>query len=380
MDKVMPGGDHCRLPVPPTPGDLRAYFANRADVLVVGGEYPGVRVRQRKPPTASAEVPVRHAVRLRNILRMKIDSARHNDNNRRLSATIEIGNMASRTVLFIGYDGVGLLDLTGPFTVFWSASLFLTQRGEVPYDRRVATVKGGPVATADGITFLAEALSNFDDVPIDTLVVPGALDLSGAMQDPALIDWIARNAPRARRVCSVCTGTFVLAQAGLLEGKRVVTHWQGTEALRRQFPNLTVLPDAMFVRDDPVWSSAGVSAGIDLALALVQEDCGREIAMSVARQLVVYIRRPGGQTQFSELLQPTAKDGEPFAELHDWLATHLHDETLSVESLARRACCYGDFAMNTVELLTALLIGLALMLLVFGVLPRIAMLLGQMLG
>src|SRR4051795_6652354 len=109
--------------------------------------------------------------------RMMIDSARHNDNNRGLSATIEIVNMASRTVLFIGYDGVGLLDLTGPFTVFWSASWFLTQRGEPPYERRVATVTGGPVATADGITLMAEPLSNFDSTPIDTLVVPGALDL-----------------------------------------------------------------------------------------------------------------------------------------------------------------------------------------------------------
>ena len=269
---------------------------------------------------------------------MMIDSARHNDNNRDLSATIEIVNMASRNVLFIGYDGVGLLDLTGPFTVFWSASWFLSQRGEAPYERRVATVNGGPVATADGITFMAEPLAKFDDTPIDTLIVPGALDLSGAMQDPALIDWIARNAPRARRVCSVCTGTFVLAQAGLLDGKRVVTHWQAAETLRRQFPKLDVHADAMFVRDDPVWSSAGVSAGIDLALALVQDDCGRDIAMSVARQLVVYMKRPGGQTQFSELLQAQAKGGEPFAELHDWLSMHLHDETLSVESLARRAC------------------------------------------
>jgi transcriptional regulator GlxA family with amidase domain len=185
---------------------------------------------------------------------------------------------------------------------------------------------------------MAEPLASFDDAPLDTLIVPGALDLTGAMQDPALIEWIARNAPRARRVCSVCTGTFVLAQAGLLDGKRVVTHWQATETLRKQYPNLHVQPDAMFVRDDPVWSSAGVSAGIDLSLALVQDDCGRDVAMSVARQLVVYMKRPGGQTQFSELLRAQAKAGEPFAELHDWLSTHLHDETLSVESLARRAC------------------------------------------
>jgi len=248
-------------------------------------------------------------------------------------------HMASRTVLFVGYDGVGLLDLTGPFTVFWSASWFLAQRGEPVYERRVATVSGGPVNTADGITLVAEPLSNFDDAPIDTLVVPGALDLSGAMKDRTLVEWLAANAPRARRICTVCTGSFVLAEAGLLDGKRVVTHWQAAESLAAQYPSLKVEPDAFFVRDDPVWSSAGVSAGIDLALALVQDDCGREVAMSVARQLVVYMKRPGGQTQFSELLVNTGSNGsEPFAELHDWLTNHLHDETLSVEALARRAC------------------------------------------
>ncbi len=252
--------------------------------------------------------------------------------------TPENVHMTTRTVLFVGYDGVGLLDLTGPFTVFWSASWFLSQRGEVPYERRVATVTGGPVNTADGMTLVAEPLSHFDDAPIDTLIVPGALDPSGATRDRALIDWLAKHAPRARRICSVCTGTFVLAEAGLLDGKRVVTHWQAADQLRTDFPNLKVEPDAFFVRDDPVWTSAGVSAGIDLALALVQDDCGRDVAMSVARQLVVYMRRPGGQTQFSELLNARPRNAEAFAELHDWLSTHLHDETLSVETLARRAC------------------------------------------
>jgi transcriptional regulator GlxA family with amidase domain len=268
---------------------------------------------------------------------MMIDSAHHNDNNPSFTATRNV-LMTARTVLFVGYEGVGLLDLTGPFTVFWSASWFLSRRGEPAYDRRVATVNGGPMRTADGITIMAEPLSAFDDVPIDTLVVPGALDLTGAMQNPELIEWIATHAPRARRICSVCTGTFVLAAAGLLDGKRVVTHWTSAGDLASQFPNLKVEPDAIFVRDDPVWSSAGVSAGIDLALALVQDDCGRQVAMSVARQLVVYMKRPGGQTQFSELLQAQSTTAEPFAELHDWLTNHLHDETLSVETLARHAC------------------------------------------
>jgi transcriptional regulator GlxA family with amidase domain len=244
----------------------------------------------------------------------------------------------SRIVLFIAYPGVGLLDLTGPFTVFWSASCFLNQRGDRPYDRRVATVHGGPVETTDGLTVMAELLSSFDDAEIDTIVVPGALDLTAALDDRELIGWIATHAPRARRICSVCTGTFLLAEAGLLDGRRVVTHWRAGAALRARYPTLKLEPDAIFVRDDPMWSSAGVSAGIDLALALVEDDCGREIAISVARQLVVYLKRPGGQSQFSELLQVQAGTDGVFADLHDWLTKHLDDETLSVETLARRAC------------------------------------------
>jgi transcriptional regulator GlxA family with amidase domain len=136
----------------------------------------------------------------------------------------------------------------------------------------------------------------------------------------------------------VCTGAFLLAEAGLLNGKRVVTHWQAVESLRAQYPAIHVEADAIFVNDGQVWSSAGISAGIDLALALVQEDCGREIAMSVARQLVVYMKRPGGQTQFSELLNMHTNDNGAFAELHDWLTQHLDDASLSVETLARRVC------------------------------------------
>jgi transcriptional regulator GlxA family with amidase domain len=244
----------------------------------------------------------------------------------------------SRIVLFIAYPGVGLLDLTGPYTVFWSASWFLAQRGDRTYERRVATVRGGPVETTDGLTVMAEPLSTFDDVEIDTMVVPGALDLTAALNDRELLGWITTHAPRARRICSVCTGSFLLAEAGLLEGRRVVTHWQAGEALRARYPTLRLEPDAIFVRDDPMWSSAGVSAGIDLALALVQDDCGREIAISVARQLVVYLKRPGGQSQFSELLHIQARTDGAFADLHDWLAKHLDDETISVETLARRAC------------------------------------------
>jgi transcriptional regulator GlxA family with amidase domain len=247
--------------------------------------------------------------------------------------------LSSRLVLFVAYPGVGLLDLTGPFTVFWSASRFMSLRAGRTYERRFATVHGGPIPTTDGLTVIAEPLASFDNVDIDTLIVPGALDMSSPLADRALIEWVRVHAPRARRICSVCTGAFVLAEAGLLNGKRVVTHWQAVDTLRAQYPALHVEPDAIFVNDGQLWSSAGVSAGIDLALALVQEDCGREIAMSVARQLVVYMKRPGGQAQFSELLDARANDNAgAFAELHDWLAQHLDDASLSVETLARRVC------------------------------------------
>ena len=246
--------------------------------------------------------------------------------------------LSSRLILFVAYPGVGLLDLTGPFTVFWSASRFMSLRGGCTYERRLATVSGGPVPTTDGLTVIAEPLANFAGAEIDTLIVPGALDMSAPIADRTLIEWIATHAPRARRISSVCTGTFLLAEAGLLNGKRVVTHWAAVDSLRAQYPALHVEADAIFVHDDQVWSSAGVSAGIDLALALVQEDCGREIAMSVARQLVVYMKRPGGQTQFSELLNMHTNDNGAFAELHDWLTQHLDDASLSVETLARRVC------------------------------------------
>ena len=243
-----------------------------------------------------------------------------------------------RTVLFVAYPGVGLLDLTGPFTVFWSASRFMSLRGGRTYERRLATVHGGPIATTDGMTVVAEPLANFDNAEIDTIVVPGAVEMSAPSADRALIEWIALNAPRARRVCSVCTGAFLLAEAGLLNGKRVVTHWNAVDTLRKQYPAVQVDADAIFVHDGEVWSSAGASAGIDLALALVQDDCGREVAMSVARQLVVYMKRPGGQSQFSELLDARSNSNGAFSELHDWLTQHLDDSSLSVETLARRVC------------------------------------------
>lgn len=164
----------------------------------------------------------------------------------------------------------------------------------------------------------------------------GGAGTAAAMKDDVLIAWLARQGGRARRVTSVCSGTFLLAAAGLLKGRRCTTHWRQCARLQRLFPDLTVEPDPIFVRDGNVWSSAGVTAGIDLALALIEADLGRAAALETARQLVVFLKRPGGQSQFSALLAAQARDDGSFAALHDWIADHL-DADLRVEALAERA-------------------------------------------
>jgi transcriptional regulator GlxA family with amidase domain len=156
------------------------------------------------------------------------------------------------------------------------------------------------------------------------------------LADRRLVDWLAAHAPMARRTASVCAGAFLLAEAGLLDGRRVVTHWASCDALHLRYQNLTVEPDAIFVQDGPIWTSAGVTAGIDLSLALVQEDCGREVAMQVARQLVIYLKRPGGQSQFSELLKTQTLTTTAFEDLHVWISKNLRDERLNVDQLAER--------------------------------------------
>jgi transcriptional regulator GlxA family with amidase domain len=242
----------------------------------------------------------------------------------------------ARFALFVAFNGMGLLDLTGPLTVFWSASRFMEQQGRHGYARHTVSLDGGPVLTAEGVTIDTAPISQFDAAQIDTIVIPGALDVAPTLADRRLVDWLAANAARARRTASLCAGTFLLAEAGLLDGRRAVTHWASCELLDQHYPALTVEPDAIFVQDGPIWTSAGVSAGIDLSLALIQEDCGREIAMQVARELVIYMKRPGGQSQFSELLQSQTLTSTAFENLHLWISNNLSDERLNVDLLAER--------------------------------------------
>jgi len=240
----------------------------------------------------------------------------------------------ARCALFVAFEGMGLLDLTGPLTVFWSASKFMEQQGRHGYARHTVSLDGGPILTAEGVTIETAPISQFESVEIDTIVVPGALDMEPTLADGRLVRWLAAHASKARRTASVCAGAFLLAEAGLLDGRRAVTHWASCELLDQRYKSLTVEPDAIFVQDGPIWTSAGVSAGIDLSLALVQAECGRDIAMQVARQLVIYMKRPGGQSQFSELLQSQTLSSTAFENLHIWISENLGDERLKVDLLA----------------------------------------------
>lgn len=229
-----------------------------------------------------------------------------------------------RLVLFLAFEGVGLLDLSGPQTVFWAADRRMRERGLPGYARRVASLQGGMVRSAEGMALDTEALSSFLLSEIDTIIVPGAPDmprLQALLRE--LSDWIAVAADRARRTASVCSGTFLLAQAGLLDGKRAATHWAMCDLLQERFPAVDIDRDSLFVRQQAVWTSAGVTAGIDLALALVENDGGHEVAMQVARELVVFLKRPGGQAQFSELLLAQEAGGETFERLHLWIMDNL---------------------------------------------------------
>jgi transcriptional regulator GlxA family with amidase domain len=237
--------------------------------------------------------------------------------------------MAQRTVLFLLFDDVQSLDVTGPLEVFAGA-----EKG-VPgtYRIRTASLDGGPVRTSGGLTLVPdEALAEADDPHI--LVVPGGQGTR--TPDPRLTDWLRERGPRANRLVSVCTGAILLARAGLLDGRRATTHWAYCDKLARDHPAIDVEPDPVYVRDGRISTSAGVTAGIDLALALVEEDLGRETALTIARHLVVFLRRPGNQAQFSAQLAAQTAQREPLREVQQWITEHP-DADLGVETLAARA-------------------------------------------
>ena len=204
---------------------------------------------------------------------------------------------ADRVVVFVVFDGMKLLDVAGPAEVFAEANRF-----GACYQVLMASVDGQDVVTSVG-TRLAVSTSIGSVSRADTVVVSGGDDLVGHPIDPRLVAAVADLRPRTRRMASICTGSFILAQTGMLDGHRATTHWRHTGLLSRAFPRITVEPDAIFVRDGDIFTSAGVSAGIDLALALVEDDHGADVVRDVARSLVVYLKRAGGQSQFSALVE-----------------------------------------------------------------------------
>ncbi|WP_030168833.1 GlxA family transcriptional regulator [Streptomyces sp. NRRL S-813] len=237
--------------------------------------------------------------------------------------------MAQRTLLVVLFDGVQSLDVTGPVEVFSGAE----RHSPGTYRVRTASLDGGPVRTSSGLTLVPDGSLTRAPEP-HTLLVPGG---EGTRRpDPRLVEWLRSAGPRARRLVSVCTGAILLARAGLLDGRRVTTHWAYCETLARQHPAVEVDPDPIFVRDGDVATSAGVTAGIDLALALVEEDLGRDAALTVARHLVVFLRRPGNQAQFSAQLAAQTARREPLRDVQQWITEHPAGD-LSVESLAARA-------------------------------------------
>ncbi|MCU1373807.1 MAG: putative AraC family transcriptional regulator [Actinomycetia bacterium] len=230
-----------------------------------------------------------------------------------------------RVVIFV-FDGVQPLDAVGPHEVLRAGG----------YAVELVSATGQPVRSASGLTLGVDGALADVRGPLDTLVVAGGDGIGTAMADAEVLRHLGRLAARSRRVTSVCSGAFLLAEAGLLDGRRATTHWRHCAELAARYPAITVDPDPIFVRDGDVWTSAGVTAGMDLALALVEEDRGAEAALAIARRLVMYVQRPGGQAQFSAALKAQRADRDVLRELQAWLPDHL-DLDLGVDRLAERA-------------------------------------------
>jgi transcriptional regulator GlxA family with amidase domain len=242
-----------------------------------------------------------------------------------------------RQIVVVGFPGVNALDVIGPLEVFSSAGKLTSPGpdGAEAYAVAVAAREAGPLETQSSVRLVASRALRTLRGPIDTLLVAGGLGTSEALRDRPLLASLRHLAPRVRRLGAVCTGSFLLAEAGLLDGRQATTHWMWCSTLAERYPRVRVDPDPIFVRDGNVYTSAGVTAGMDLALALVEEDLGRDVALRVARQLVLFLRRPGGQSQFSAQLAVQAADRQPLRELQSWIVEHP-GEDCSVPTLAHR--------------------------------------------
>jgi transcriptional regulator GlxA family with amidase domain len=255
-------------------------------------------------------------------------------------------------VLLVAFPPAQLLDVTGPLDVFAVANAICESQGApAPYRLTLAGPTAGPLATTGGVGLLATHALGDPTLKPDTLLIAGGAGARAAAFDLEMVAAVARTARRSRRVGSICTGAFMLAATGVLDGKRTTTHWAHFDEFAERFPSVEIDRDALFLMEGKFHSSAGISAGIDYALALVEHDHGRQFALQVARELVVFLKRPGGQAQFSAQLaaEAGADDPDRFAELTAWMTRNLASD-LSVASLADRCAMSGrNFARRFTE-------------------------------
>jgi transcriptional regulator GlxA family with amidase domain len=251
---------------------------------------------------------------------------------------------ASRTrpgrlrVAMLAYPGIQMLDVMGPLEVFSRTSRWLKDHGkrtDDAYEVEIIGLERGAFRASSGLRVYADRGFRQVGRGIDTLMIAGGVGAERYHKHPALLRWIRRQSGYVRRLASICTGAFFLAEAGLLKGHRATTHWGFCDELARRYPDVTVEADTIYVHEGPIYTSAGVTAGMDLALALVEEDLGREVALAVARALVMFLRRPGGQAQFSAQLAVQFAEHEPLRDLQAYILEHPRED-LSVRTLARR--------------------------------------------
>lgn len=242
----------------------------------------------------------------------------------------------TRTIALLGFEGCAALDLSGPHEVFALASYLAPSGTPPPYRLVLLAERAGSFRAAQGFGLIADASWHEFREPMDTLIVADGPDMTPVLANRALLAWLRTMSRRIRRMGSICTGAFALAEAGLLDERRATTHWIDVERLAGSYPKVKVDPDAIYVRDGTFFTSAGITAGMDLALALVEEDLGRDAALAVARMLVMYLKRPGGQSQFSMSLQAQATEGRRLAPLLSWLSTQYR-EPITVDTMAERA-------------------------------------------
>jgi transcriptional regulator GlxA family with amidase domain len=237
--------------------------------------------------------------------------------------------MAGRRVVMVAMPCAEVVEVDGALDIFYAANLFVGGAYDVEVVSPATTVRAWA-----GLRLVADRSYRSARGTIDTLIVTG-VEPDDARRDPDLIRWLARMAPRARRVVGLCTGSFVLAEAGLLDGRRATTHWMFCDDLAARYPDIRVERDPIYIRDHGVYTSAGSTAGLDLVLALVEEDLGRRVALQVAQRMVFFLKRSGGQAQFSALLSTQTAERDPLRELQAWIVEHPNAD-LCVETLARR--------------------------------------------